>query len=125
MKVINTDRAPSAIGPYSQAIDTGHLLFISGQIPIDPKTNNVIDGDIEKQTKQVLNNIFNIVEEAGYSVDEIVKVTVYITDMKNFSKVNSVYENYFINFKPARVVVGVRELPKSVLIEAEAICCKE
>jgi 2-iminobutanoate/2-iminopropanoate deaminase len=125
MKVINTDRAPSAIGPYSQAIDTGHLLFISGQIPIDPKTNNVIDGDIEKQTRQVLNNIFNIVEEAGYSVDEIVKVTVYITDMKNFSKVNSVYENYFINFKPARVVVGVRELPKSVLIEAEAICCKE
>lgn len=125
MKVINTDRAPSAIGPYSQAIDTGHLLFISGQIPIDPKTNNIIDGDIEKQTRQVLNNIFNIVEEAGYSVDEIVKVTVYITDMKNFSKVNSVYENYFINFKPARVVVGVRELPKSVLIEAEAICCKE
>ena len=125
MKVINTDRAPSAIGPYSQAIDTGHFLFISGQIPIDPKTNNVIDGDIEKQTRQVLNNIFNIVEEAGYSVDEIVKVTVYITDMKNFSKVNSVYENYFINFKPARVVVGVRELPKSVLIEAEAICCKE
>lgn len=125
MKVINTDRAPSAIGPYSQAIDTGHFLFISGQIPIDPKTNNIIDGDIEKQTRQVLNNIFNIVEEAGYSVDEIVKVTVYITDMKNFSKVNSVYENYFINFKPARVVVGVRELPKSVLIEAEAICCKE
>jgi 2-iminobutanoate/2-iminopropanoate deaminase len=125
MKVVNTDKAPSAIGPYSQAIDTGRLLFISGQIPIDPSTNSVVDGDIEKQTRQVLNNIFNIVNEAGYSTDEIVKVTVYITDMNNFAKVNSVYENYFINFKPARVVVGVRELPKSVLIEAEAICCKE
>ena len=125
MKIINTANAPAAIGPYSQAIDTGKLLFISGQIPIDPVTNNIIEGDIEKQTEQVLNNIFNIIIAAGYKSNEIVKITVYITDMINFSKVNKIYEKYFNEYKPARAVVGVKELPKAVLVEAEAICCKE
>lgn len=125
MKIINTVNAPAAIGPYSQAIDTGKLLFISGQIPIDPVTNNIIEGDIEKQTEQVLKNIFNIMISAGYKSNEIVKVTVYITDMANFSRVNKIYEKYFKEYKPARAVVGVKELPKNVLIEAEAICCKE
>jgi 2-iminobutanoate/2-iminopropanoate deaminase len=124
MKIINTDKAPAAIGPYSQAIDTGKFLFISGQIPIDPLTNNVIKGDIEKQTEQVLNNIFNIVNDAGYKSNEIVKVTIFITDMASFTKVNKIYEKYFNEYKPARAVVGVNELPKAVLVEAEAICCK-
>ncbi len=125
MNVINTDKAPAAIGPYSQAIDTGKFLFVSGQIPIDPSTNTVIENDIVKQTKQVLDNICNIVNVAGYKLNEIVKITVYITDMNNFAEVNNVYKQYFIAYKPARAVVGVKELPKSVLIEAEAICCKD
>ena len=125
MNVINTDKAPAAIGPYSQAIETGKFLFISGQIPIDPSTNIVVENDIVKQTHQVLDNICNIVKVAGYKLNEIVKITVYITDMNNFAEVNSVYKHYFNTHKPARVVVGVKELPKSVLIEAEAICCKD
>jgi 2-iminobutanoate/2-iminopropanoate deaminase len=125
MNVIDTDKAPAAIGPYSQAIDTGKFLFISGQIPLDPITNAVIENDIVKQTKQVLDNICNIVKAAGYNLNEIVKITIYITDMNNFTEVNNVYKQYFNTHKPARAVVGVKELPKSVLIEAEAICCKD
>jgi len=125
VNVINTDKAPAAIGPYSQAIDTGKFLFVSGQLPIDPSTNTVVENDIVKQAHQVLDNICNIVKVAGYKLDEIVKVTVYITDMNNFDELNSVYKQYFNTHKPARVVVAVKELPKSVLIEAEAICCKD
>ena len=122
MEFINTPKAPKAIGPYSQAVKAGNLLFISGQIPINPETNELFNGNIKEKTELVLNNINAILNEAGYKKENVVKVTIYLKDIKNFNDVNEVYEKFFNGHKPARAVVEVSNLPKSVDIEIEAIC---
>jgi 2-iminobutanoate/2-iminopropanoate deaminase len=123
-KIIATDNAPQAIGPYSQAIQYGDFLFVSGQIAIDPKTGNIIEGDIEAQTEQVLKNISAIITEAGMSLQNTVKCTCFLKDMNDFVRFNSVYENYFNESPPARETVEVARLPKDVLVEVSAICGK-
>ncbi|BAI80130.1 translation initiation inhibitor [Deferribacter desulfuricans SSM1] len=125
MKFINTTKAPKAIGPYSQAVLVGNMLFISGQIPIDPETNELFEGNIEDKTDLVLNNLKNIIEEAGFTISDVAKVTIYLKDMINFTKVNEVYSGFFGEHRPARAVVEVSNLPKNVDIEIDAICVKE
>jgi 2-iminobutanoate/2-iminopropanoate deaminase len=123
-KIVSTDNAPQAIGPYSQAIQYGDFLFVSGQIAIDPKTGNIIEGDIEAQTEQVLKNISTIIAEAGMSLQNTVKCTCFLKDMNDFVRFNSVYKNYFGESPPARETVEVARLPKDVLVEVSAICGK-
>jgi len=121
---IATPNAPQAIGPYSQAIRYGNFLFVSGQIAIDPQTANIIEGDIEAQTEQVLKNIAAIIDAAGMSLQDVVKCTCFLKDMNDFVKFNAVYENYFGKILPARETVEVSRLPKDVLVEVSAICGK-
>ena len=118
---ISTNKAPSAIGVYSQAIRAGNLVFISGQIPLDPKSMQMIDGDINDHIKQVLTNIKSIVEESGGAMNDIVKINVYLKDLEHFQNVNSVMESYFDEPYPARAAVEVSRLPKDVSIEMDAI----
>jgi 2-iminobutanoate/2-iminopropanoate deaminase len=125
MKIIKTDKAPIAIGPYSQAIKAGKFLFVSGQIPINHKTNELVANNIEIQAETVINNVFSIVKAADYKIENIVKVTIYIKDMNDFNIINNVYEKFFCDHRPARVVVEVSRLPKNVLIEMDAICYSE
>lgn len=125
MEFINTKNAPAAIGPYSQGVKVNNMLFISGQIPINPQTGELVLNSIEDETNLVLNNLKNIVEYAGFSLTDIVKVTIFIRDMNNFAKINTIYESFFGSHKPARAVVEVSRLPKDVDIEIEAICVKE
>ena len=120
-KVISTPKAPAAIGPYSQAIVTGNLLFASGQIPIDPATGNIVEADITVQATQVFENIKAVLEEAGTSLDKVVKTTCFLSDMGNFAKVNEVYTKYFTKEPPARSAVEVARLPKDVMVEIEVI----
>ena len=120
-KVIYTEKAPKPIGPYSQAVDVNGWLFISGQIPIDPATNQVIDGDFKSQVRRVLENIKAIVEAAGGSLENVVKVTVYLRDISKFNEFNEIYAQYFKEAYPARAVIEVSNLPKGVEIEIEAI----
>lgn len=122
-KQIATTAAPGAIGPYSQAIDTGSFVFISGQIPVDPATGNIPDG-IEAQTAQSLANVKAILAEAGLTVDNVVKTTVFLSDMANFAPMNAVYAEVFTAPFPARSAVAVRELPKQVLVEIEVIAVR-
>ena len=121
---IATPNAPQAIGPYSQAIRYGDFLFVSGQIAIDPQTANIIEGNIEAQTEQVLKNIAAIIEAAGMSLQDVVKCSCFLKDMNDFVKFNGVYENYFGEILPARETVEVSRLPKDVLVEVSAICGK-
>ena len=121
---IETPNAPQAIGPYSQAIQAGDLLFVSGQIALDPTTAEVVDGDIEAQTDQVLKNISAIIEAAGMSLQDVVKCTCFLKDMNDFAKFNAVYEKYFGEILPARETVEVARLPKDVQVEVSAICSK-
>lgn len=123
-KKIATQSAPQAIGPYSQAIQCGDFLFVSGQIAIDPQTANIIEGDIEAQTEQVLKNIAAIIEAAGMSLQDVVKCTCFLKDMNDFLKFNAVYETYFGESLPARETVEVSRLPKDALVEVSAICGK-
>ena len=117
---IITKKAPLPIGPYSQAVKYKNFIFISGQIPIDPKINEVVKGDISVQTQQVIENIKNILNEVGCDLENIVKTTIYLKKLSDFEKMNYVYAKYFKN-KPARSVVIVSNLPKNALIEIEAI----
>jgi 2-iminobutanoate/2-iminopropanoate deaminase len=119
--IIQTTNAPQAIGPYSQAIKVGSWIYTSGQIPIDPKTKEIVAGDIEKQTKMVLENLKAITSAAGGSLDNVVKTTVYITNIDDYEKINNVYGSYFDKGKPARSLVQVAKLPKSVNIEIDAV----
>jgi 2-iminobutanoate/2-iminopropanoate deaminase len=121
---IATQNAPQAIGPYSQAIRHGNFLFVSGQIAIDPQTADIIEGDIEAQTEQVLKNVAAIIEAAGMSLQDVVKCTCFLKDMNDFVKFNSVYETYFGESLPARETVEVSRLPKDAIVEVSAICCK-
>lgn len=120
LKIIHTDNAPAAIGPYSQGIAFGNLLFTSGQIPIDPSTGEVIEGNIEIQAEQVMKNIGEVLKEGGSSFEKVIKTTCFLKDMSDFAEFNKVYSNYFVN-KPARSCVAVKELPKNVLCEVEVI----
>lgn len=122
-KQIATTKAPGAIGPYSQAIDTGSLVFISGQIPVNPETGEIA-GDIKSQTAQSLANVKAILAEAGLTVDNVVKTTVFLSDMANFVPMNEVYAEVFTAPFPARSAVAVRELPKQVLVEIEVIAAR-
>ncbi len=119
-EVISTTAAPAAIGPYSQAIKIGNFLFISGQIPVDPATGNIPEG-IKAQTAQSISNIKAILAEAGLSIDNVIKTTVFLADMSLFGDMNEVYGNEFTSPYPARSAVAVRELPKQVLVEIETI----
>ncbi len=122
-KIISTENAPKAIGPYSQAYLCGNTLYCSGQIAINPITNAFLDGDIEQQTNQVLDNIKGLLEAAGFSFQDVVKTTCFLADIKDFSVFNSIYEKAFIS-KPARSCVAVKELPKGALVEIEVIAVK-
>ena len=122
-KLIATTAAPGAIGPYSQAIDTGSFLYASGQIPLDPATGTVPEG-ITAQTTQSLKNVCAILEAAGLTVDNVVKTTVFLSDMANFGAMNEVYGKVFTEPYPARSAVAVRELPKGVLVEIEVIAAR-
>ena len=120
-EIISTENAPKAIGPYSQAVKAGNFMFISGQIPLDPKTGDLVSESIEDQAKQVLNNIKSICKAAGYSLDDIVKISIFLTDLGNFATVNEVMKEYFAEPYPARATVEVSGLPLGVNIEIEAI----
>lgn len=120
-EIIATDKAPAAIGPYSQAVKVGNLSFTSGMIPINPETNTLVEGGIEVQAEQAFKNIKNLLEAAGSSVDKVVKTVVFIKDMTDFAKVNEIYAKYFTDNYPARSCVEVARLPKDVLIEIEAV----
>lgn len=120
-KVISTENAPKAIGPYSQAIEVGCFMFLSGQLGLVPSSGEFVAGGIEEQTRQALSNLKSIVESRGYSFDLVVKTTVFLKDMNEFSKMNSVYGEFFVQDPPARSTVEVAALPKGGLVEIEAI----
>jgi 2-iminobutanoate/2-iminopropanoate deaminase len=120
-RVIQTEKAPRAIGPYSQAIQGGSFLFLSGQIPLDPKTGELVKGDIRQQTKQVLENLKGVVESERLEMKDVVKVTIFLKDIGNFNQVNEVYATYFPSSPPARSTVQVARLPRDAEIEIEAI----
>lgn len=122
-KIISTTKAPGAIGPYSQAIEVGNLLFISGQIPVDPSTGKVA-GEVKEQARQSLTNLSNIIKEAGYTMNDVVKTTVFLENIADFSAVNEVYATFFEGDFPARSAVSVKALPKGVKLEIEAIASK-
>lgn len=122
MKKIATDKAPAAIGPYSQGIIVNNLLFASGQIPLDPSTGEIKGSTIEEQAKQVIENIGGLLEAAGSDYTKVVKTTCFLANMEDFGTFNGVYEKYFTE-KPARSCVAVKELPKKVLCEVEVIAC--
>ena len=121
MDILSTDLAPKAVGPYSQAVRTGGLIFCSGQIPIDPAVNAVTAVTVEDQTRQAITNLRHVLEAAGSGLDRVVKTTVFITDMDAFARVNAVYAELFGETKPARSCVQVARLPKGVMVEIEAI----
>ena len=123
-KVINTSKAPAAVGPYSQAIESNGMLFISGQIPINPKTGKIVEGGIKEQTIQVMENIRAILNEAGYSFEDVIKSTCLLSDMSNFQAMNEVYATYYPNNPPARAAFAVKTLPLNVMVEIESIAAK-
>ena len=120
-RVIQTEMAPKAIGPYSQAVQAGNFLFLSGQIPLDPKTGELVKGDIRQQTKQVLENMKGVLESQKLGMENVVKVTLFLKDIGNFNQVNEVYATYLQSSLPARSTVEVAKLPRDAEIEIEAI----
>ncbi len=123
-RIIQTNQAPAAIGPYSQAVEINGTLYVSGQIPLDPQTMKIVDGEIQEQTEQVLKNIGAILNEAGYNFSDVVKSTCLLSDMANFKAMNEVYGRYYAENAPARAAFAVKELPLGVLIEIETIAAK-
>jgi 2-iminobutanoate/2-iminopropanoate deaminase len=119
--VISTSKAPAAIGPYSQAVRWGDLIFVSGQIPIDPSTGQVVEGDVADQTERVLENLAAIMEAAGASLGQVLKTTVYLKDLNDFGKMNEVYARFFRQQPPARATVQVSRLPRDVAVEIDAV----
>lgn len=121
---IHTPKAPAAIGPYSQAVQAGNLVFVSGQLPIDPATGEFAGATIAEQTRQSLTNIQNILEAAGYTMNDVVKTTALLADIGDFAPMNQVYAEFFTDNKPARAAFAVRDIPKGALVEIEAVACK-
>jgi 2-iminobutanoate/2-iminopropanoate deaminase len=124
MKVISTDAAPSAIGPYSQAVDTGGMLFVSGQLGMAPETGDLVGDDIGAQTRQALENLKSIVSAAGLSLNDVAAVDAFLTDMGDFAAFNTVYQEFFSDHKPARAVVAVQALPKGGMVEIKCIAVR-
>lgn len=120
-EAIHSDDAPAAIGTYSQAVRSGDLVFLSGQIPLDPQTMEFVEGDFEARARQVFDNLKAVAEAAGGSLDQVLKLTIFLTDLDNFATVNRVMEDYFSQPYPARAAVGVAALPKGADVEADAI----
>ena len=123
-RIIHTPHAPAAIGPYSQAVEVGGTLYVSGQIPLNPQTMKIVDGGIQEQTEQVLKNIGAILKEAGYNFSDVVKSTCLLSDMANFKAMNEVYAIYYPENAPARAAFAVKDLPMGALIEIETIAAK-
>jgi 2-iminobutanoate/2-iminopropanoate deaminase len=123
-KIFSTSKAPAAIGPYSQAVEMGNTLYVSGQIPIDPQTGKLVEGDIKVQTEQVFKNISAILETAGYTFSDVVKSTCLLSDIANFKAMNEVYARYYTEKHPARAAFAVKDLPLGALIEIETIAMK-
>ena len=121
MDFIATNDAPHAIGPYSQAVRSGNLLFLSGQIPLDPKSGNLIEGDFSAQSRRVFDNLRAVLKAAGAEFRNVTRATVYLTDLNNFQTLNSIYGEYFGNHKPARSTVGVAQLPRGAAVEIDLI----
>jgi len=120
-RIIQTDQAPAAIGPYSQAVRVGNFLYISGQIALDPQSGEFLSGEIEQETERTIENISAILKAGGLSLDNVIKTTVYLTDLSHFARMNHIYEKYFSGNKPARACVQVAALPKGAKVEIEAI----
>ena len=120
-KVVHTEKAPKAIGPYSQAIRTDSFIFTAGQVGLDPSTGELVAGTVEEQTRQALSNLRNVIEAAGSSMDNVVKTTVFLKDMADFPKMNAIYAEFFGENPPARSTVAVVALPKGGLVEVEAV----
>lgn len=120
-EIISTENAPSAIGPYSQAVKTGNMVFVSGQIPIDPKTGEFISSEVSEQTEQVLRNLNAVLEAAGSGLNNVVKTTVFLVDMNDFAAMNEIYAKYFSDNKPARATVQAARLPRDARVEIECI----
>lgn len=125
IKIVSTTEAPAAIGPYSQAVVVGNLIFLSGQIPLDPVTMKIIDEDIETQTRQVFKNIRAVLKAENLTLNSVVKCTVFMINLDDFAKMNTIYEEEFGEHKPARSTVQVARLPKDVLIEIECVAVKQ
>lgn len=121
---IHTENAPAAIGPYSQAVQAGNLLFVSGQLPIDPATGAFAGEDIASQTRQSLTNVRSILEKAGYSCADVVKTTVLLANIEDFASMNAVYAEFFTENCPARAAYAVKDIPKGALVEIEVVACK-
>ncbi|HEY0369518.1 MAG TPA: RidA family protein [Chthoniobacterales bacterium] len=124
-KIISTDEAPAAIGPYSQAIRVGQLVFTSGQIPLDPKSGKIVEGDIDAQARRVLENLTAVLAAENLTMNHIVKTTIFLTDMNDFAKVNEIYGSYFTQQPPARSTVAVAALPKGARVEIECIAVSD
>jgi 2-iminobutanoate/2-iminopropanoate deaminase len=124
-EIISSEKAPKAIGPYSQAVRTGSLVFLSGQIPIDPATGHLVEGSIQHQTERVLENLKAVLEEAGLSLNAVVKTTVFLKNLSDFSQMNEIYSKYFTSNPPARSTVEVARLPRDVQVEIDAIAFDE
>lgn len=120
-EIISTDDAPAAIGTYSQAVKVGDTVYLSGQIPLDPKTMNVVEGRFENHVRRVFDNLLAVTKAAGGDFSNIVKLNIYLTDLSNFAKVNEAMAEYFAEPYPARAAVGVKELPKGVAVEMDAV----
>lgn len=125
IKLINTEKAPGAVGPYSQGVEIGNLIYTSGQLPIDMSTNKLIIDDIKQATKASMDNLKAILEEAGSDLDHLVKTTIFVTDINDFETINEIYASYFEDHKPARSLVEVSKLPKGANIEIEGIASKK
>lgn len=123
-KIINTNEAPAAIGPYSQAVEANGFVFLSGQIAIDPATSKLVENDIEKQTRQIFANIRAVLKSAGTDLHKVVKCTVFLIDLNDFAKMNKIYEEEFAGHKPARSTAQIARLPKDALIEIECVAVK-
>ncbi|MAB81256.1 MAG: reactive intermediate/imine deaminase [Planctomycetes bacterium] len=123
LTAVTTKEAPAAIGPYSQAIRAGDLIFCSGQIPIDPATGNFVEGGIEEQTRRCLENLQNVLAEAGSGLERAVRMTVFLKNMEDFPRVNEVYATFFSNVPPSRATVEVSRLPKDAMVEIDCIAC--
>jgi len=123
-RIIHTEKAPAALGPYSQAIEVDNTLYVSGQIPLIPESMQIVSDDVQAQTKQCLENVGAILHEAGYEFEHVVKATVFIKDMNDFPKINEIYAHYFEKNSPARACVEVARLPKDVKVEIEVIAAK-
>ena len=124
-KVINTKKAPAAVGPYSQAVEANGTLYISGQIALDPETGKMVEGDVKEQTHQVMENIRAILDEAGYYFSDVVKSTCLLSDISNFTAMNEIYGKYYLQNPPARAAFAVKDLPLGALVEIETIAVKK